>query len=142
MSTSRMLRSRLAVLAAAAVAGLVLQHVLRAHLVALDVLARTDPFGARRQFATELRFGGFGFFTLTAALGGWFMVISARAFRVARFPPPGVSTWAVARTATGPAARRMAVAGFLLGSVLVCASLAGCAVIWKMALALLACRAT
>ena len=134
--------SRLGVLAAAAVAGLVLQHLLREHLEALDALARTDPIGARRRFATELRFGGLGLFGLTAALGGWFTVISARAFRAERFPPPGVSSWAVARTATGPAARRLAVVGLSLGAVLVAASLAGYAVVWKMALALLACRAT
>jgi hypothetical protein len=141
-TTSHIVRSRLVVMALAVAVGLVLQYLLREHLAALDGLAKTDPFGARRRFATELRFGGFGLFGLTAALGGWFMVISARAFRVARFPPPGVSTWSVARTATGAAARRMAVVGLMLGSLLVGASIAAGAITWKMAEALLACRAT
>lgn len=108
--------------------------------MALETLAETDPIAARRQLALELRVGGFGLFGLTCTLGVWLIAMSTRAFRVAQFQPPGVSTWRVARTATGPAARRLAIAGVLLGSMLLVASLGGGALTWKMAAALLACR--
>ena len=133
---------RVLVLAGAMAAGLVLQRLLLQHLDALETLAETDPIAARRQLATELRVGGLGLFGLTCVLGGWVIAVSVRAFRAAQFPPPGVSTWRVARIATGATARRQAIAGMVLGAVLVAASLAAGVLTWKIAATFLVCGRT
>jgi hypothetical protein len=132
---------RLVVLASAVAIGLLLQHFLRRHLGTLQTLAQTDPLGARARFAVELRFGGLGLFGLTTALGVSVIATSFRGFRLARFPPPGLWAWGCSRTVIGPAARRMACVGLVLGSLVVACSIAGGAVTWQMAERLLACRA-
>jgi hypothetical protein len=134
--------ARFAVLPGAVAIGLALRRLLTQHLVTLQALAQTDPLGARARLATEVRFGGLGLFGLTAALGVSVITTSFRGRRLAHFPPPGVWAWGGARTVTGPAARRFAYVGMLLGSLLVVCSLAGSAVTWQMAERLLACRAT
>ncbi len=141
-STFRAIRARLLVVAAAVLSGLLLPGVLTRHLAAVEGAAKLDPVGARRQLANELRVGGLALFATTGALGVWLMALSARARRVGSFPPPGTSLWLAARRrVTGFGARRMATAGLALGALLVGAAIAGGAVAWRMAAALLACRA-
>ncbi len=135
------LAARLLTLAGAVAIGLVLQHFLKQHLAALQVVAQTDQVAARARLATELRFGGLGLFGLTAALGVSIVVSSLRGLRLAVFPPPGMWGWGSVRISTGPSARRLAYAGMMLGTVLVAASLAGGVVTGQMATALLRCRA-
>jgi hypothetical protein len=133
---------RLVALAGAVAIGLVLQHVLRRHLTTLQALSAIDPFGARARFAAELRFGGLGLFALTTVVGVSVISTSLRGFRLAHFPPPGMWASGHDRPVIGPAARRVACAGLVLGLLLVACSIAGAAVTWQMAERLLACRAS
>jgi len=128
-------------LAGAVIAGLLLNHLLQDHLASLQDLAATDPIAARRQLASEFRIGGIGLFLLTGALGASLIAASRRARRDERFPPEGLWSWGARRTLTGAAARRAAVAGFVLGAMLLVCSLAGAALSWEIGTRLLACRA-
>jgi hypothetical protein len=132
---------RVGVIVAAMVLGLVLNHFVQRHLAALQVLAETDAIAARARLATEIRIGGLGLFALTGLLGVSLIATARRGARELRFPPTGLWGWGATRIVTGPAARRLAVVGVILGTLLIACSLAGAAVSWRMGTVLLACRA-
>ena len=137
----RPLLARVAVLALAVAAGLVLQRALARELEAIRVLAETDVLAARAQLAAWLRIGGAVLFGLTGAIGASILVSSHRAIAEGRFPPPGIWSWGAAHVVTGLAARRMGRIGIGLGAALVLCSAAAVALTWAMGAALLACRA-
>jgi hypothetical protein len=133
--------ARLGIMLAAIAIGLGLNVLLQRHLATLQMLAATDPIAARARLAHEVRIGGVALFALTAALGLSLMHASRIALRVLQFPPPGPWGFGAARTISGPAARPLAFAGIVLGSMLLLCSLAGGALSWEMATRLLTCRA-
>ena len=68
VSARSTVRHRIGVIVGAVVVGLVANHLLRMHLDTLQRMASTDPIAARRELATEVRFGGLAIFTSVAAL--------------------------------------------------------------------------
>lgn len=141
VSSRRAILLRLGVLAVAVVVGLVLNHFVRRHMLALQELAASDPIAARTTLASEFRIGGLALFGVVCALGMSLVAASLRAARAERFPPAGVWGCGATRVVTGPAARRAAYAGVVLGSLLVLCALAGGWLSWEMSVRLLACRA-
>jgi len=131
--------ARALVLAVAIVLGVALQQVLKARLSEIQALAKSDVIRARGELASLLRAGGGGFFGVTTALGFMLINASRRAIREERFPPPGMS-WGATRVFTGPQGRRIALVSLAIAITLVICSLAGLALVWHMAAALLACR--
>jgi hypothetical protein len=127
--------------AGAVMIGLGLNHVTQGHLATLEVLAAVDPIAARRQLAIEIRLGGLGLFALLCGLGVSLVPASLRAAREERFPPRGLWGWGATRIMTGPAARRAANVGVVLGVFLAACSIAGGWLSWEMGARLLACRA-
>src|SRR5262245_23464362 len=99
---------RLGVLVVVATVGLALNQLLQAHLATLQLVAQSDPLGARAQFANELRIGGLALFAVTALLGASVIASARRAARDLRFPPAGIWSWGTSRTVTGPAVRQFA----------------------------------
>ena len=140
-SAGRGVRQRLLIMLGAAALGLVLNRFVQQHLATLETMARSDPLTARAQLAGEVRAGGVALFVVTAALGVAVTAASTRSRRLLRFPPPGMWSWGVARTVSGPAARRYAGLGIALGIALIACSLVGGALAWETGTRLLACRA-
>jgi hypothetical protein len=133
---------RVLVLGAAVGLGLLLQQLLGARLDAIAGRAQTDVIAARRELAQLLRVGAVLVFGMTGATGVAMLVASLRALRIGQFPPPGMLSWGgAARSVTGPRARVLAWIGCGLAALLCVCSLAGGAIVWEMAAALLACRA-
>jgi hypothetical protein len=137
----RPLLARVAVLALAVAAGLLLQRALARELDAIRVLAETDVLAARAQLAAWLRVGGAALFGLTGSVGVSVLFSSRRAIAEGRFPPTGVWSWGATQVVTGTAARRMGWIGIGLGAALVLCSAVAVALTWTMGAALLACRA-
>jgi hypothetical protein len=133
--------ARVAILAAAVTAGLVLHAVLAARLDAIQALSQTDLLAARASLAQILEVTAVGLFGATGALGVAIVLACRKSLALLHTPAPGRLSWGARKAVTGPPARRRARIGMALGIALVLASAAAGGLTWYMAVVLRACRA-
>lgn len=142
-SARRLLAGRILVLTIAILLGFCLQRWLAARIGAIQDLAATDVFAARRELAFLLQIAAVTLLGVVGGLGLAIVAASRRALATGRFPPSGWLGWGSTReVVTGPRARRLAAMSIVLGALLAVCSTAGAGLMWWMARTLLLCRAS